>query len=78
MDDLDYFVANVVGVVGHGDAVIAIAGHADGEVHALQEALLVNAAEDEGAGSVPKYITKPKSDSNAADWPLWHAAILSH
>ena len=30
--------------------------------------------EDEDAGSVPKYITKPKSDSNAADWSLWHAA----
>ena len=35
-------------------------------------------AEDEDAGSVPKYITKPKSDSNAADWPLWHAATSSH
>ena len=27
-------------------------------------------AEDEGAGSVLKYMTKPESDSNAADWPL--------
>ena len=27
-------------------------------------------AEDEGAGSVLKYITKPESDSNAADWLL--------
>ena len=27
-------------------------------------------AEDEGAGSVLKYMTKPESDSNAADWLL--------
>ena len=27
-------------------------------------------AEDEGAGSVLKYMTKPEDDSNAADWPL--------
>ena len=26
--------------------------------------------EDEGAGSVLKYMTKPESDSNAADWLL--------
>ena len=47
LDNLDDLVADIVGVVGHGDAVVAIAGHADGEVHALQESLLVNAAEDE-------------------------------
>ena len=47
MDNLDDLVADIVGVVGYGDAVVAVAGHADGEVHALQEALLVNAAEDE-------------------------------
>ena len=29
-------------------------------------------AEDEGAGSVLKYMTKPESDSNEADWLLWH------
>ena len=34
-------------------------------------------AEDEGAGSVLKYMTKPKSDSYAADWPLWHADLLT-
>ncbi|MCI7167186.1 MAG: hypothetical protein MR980_00570 [Bacteroidales bacterium] len=34
-------------------------------------------AEDEGAGSVLKYMTKPESDSNAADWPLWHADLLT-
>ena len=27
-------------------------------------------AEDEDAGSVLKYMTKPESDSNAADWLL--------
>ena len=27
-------------------------------------------AEDEGAGSVLKYMTKPEDDSNVADWPL--------
>ena len=27
-------------------------------------------AEDEGAGCVLKYMTKPESDSNAADWLL--------
>ena len=27
-------------------------------------------AEDEGAGSVLKYMTKPESDSNEADWLL--------
>ena len=27
-------------------------------------------AEDEGAGSVLKYMTMPEDDSNAADWPL--------
>ena len=27
-------------------------------------------AEDEGAGSVLKYMTKPESDSNVADWLL--------
>lgn len=47
LDNFDYFVADVVGVVGYGNAVVAVAGHADGEVYALQEALLVNAAEDE-------------------------------
>ena len=31
-------------------------------------------AEDEGAGSVLKYMTKPESDSNEADWLLWHTA----
>ena len=57
MDNLDDLVADVVGVVGYGDAVVAVAGHADGEVHALQETLLVNAAEDkaglvEGLGTL--------------------------
>ena len=27
-------------------------------------------AEDEGAGGVLKYMTKPEDDRNAADWPL--------
>ncbi len=27
-------------------------------------------AEDEGAGGVLKYMTKPEDDSNAADWLL--------
>ena len=31
-------------------------------------------AEDECAGSVLKYMTKPESDSNEADWPLRHDA----
>ena len=31
--------------------------------------------EDEGVGSVLKYMTKPESDSNAADWLLWHTAL---
>ena len=31
-------------------------------------------AEDEGAGSVMKYMTKSESDSNEADWLLWHTA----
>lgn len=56
LDDLDYFVADVVGVVGYGDAVVAVAGHTDGEVYALQETLLVNAAEDE-AGLVKGFGT---------------------
>ena len=30
-------------------------------------------AKDEGAGSVLKYMTKPESDGNAADWPLSRA-----
>ena len=47
MDNLDDLVADIVGVVGHGDAVVAVAGHADGEVYALQETFLVDAAEDE-------------------------------
>ena len=34
-------------------------------------------AEDDGSGSVLKYMTKPKSDSYAADWPLWHADLLT-
>ena len=34
-------------------------------------------AEDEGAGSVLKYMTKPESDSNEADWLLWNTAWLS-
>ena len=33
--------------------------------------------EDEGAGSVVKYMTKPESDSNEADWLLWNTAWLS-
>ena len=56
LDNLDDLVADVVGVVGHGDAVVAVAGHADGEFHALQESLLVNAAEDE-AGFVEGFGT---------------------
>ena len=32
-------------------------------------------AEDEGAGSVLKYMTKPKTDSNEADWLLLHTAV---
>ena len=32
--------------------------------------------EDEGTGSVLKYMTKPESDSHAADCPLWHSALL--
>lgn len=56
MDNLDYFVADVVGVVGYGDAVVAVAGHADGKVYTLQEALLINAAEDE-AGFVEGFGT---------------------
>ena len=31
---------------------------------------MMQGAEDEGAGSVLKYMTKPEDDSNAADWPL--------
>ena len=34
------------------------------------EWLRCKAPKDEGAGSVLKYMTKPKSDSNAADWLL--------
>ena len=34
-------------------------------------------AEDEGAGSVLKYMTKPESDSNEADWLLWHTAGMN-
>ena len=30
----------------------------------------IQGAEDEGAGSVLKYMTKPESDSNEADWLL--------
>ena len=30
-------------------------------------------AEDEGAGSVQKYMTKPESDGNAVDWLLSRA-----
>ena len=56
LDNLNDFVADVVGVVGYGDAVVAISGHANGEVHALQKALLVNAAEDE-AGFVKGFGT---------------------
>ena len=33
--------------------------------------------EDEGAGSVLKYMTKPESDSNAADWLIMtHRLVL--
>ena len=32
--------------------------------------------EDEGAESVLKYMTKPESDSNEADWLLWHTALI--
>ena len=56
LDNLDDLVADIVGVVGHGDAVVAVAGHANGEVYALQEALLINAAEDE-AGLVKSFGT---------------------
>ena len=67
MDDLYYFVADIVGVVGHGDAVVAVSGHADGEVHALQEALLVNAAEDE-AGFVEGFGTlRTGADAHGGD-----------
>ena len=67
MDNLDYFVADIVGVVGYGDAVIAVAGHADGEIHALQEALLVNAAEDE-ACLVERFGTlRAGADANGGD-----------
>ena len=31
-------------------------------------------AEDEAAGSVLKYMSKPESDSNEADWLLCHTA----
>ena len=31
--------------------------------------------EDEGAGSVLKYMTKPESDSNEADWLLRHTEV---
>ena len=30
-------------------------------------------AEEKGAGSVRKYMTKPEPDGNAADWPLSRA-----
>ena len=34
-------------------------------------------SEDEGAGSVLKYMTKPESDSNAADWLIMtHRLVL--
>ena len=32
-------------------------------------------AEDEGAGSVQKYMTKPEPDGNAADWLLSRADL---
>ena len=32
-------------------------------------------AENEGAGSVLKYMNKPESDSNEADWLLWYTAL---
>ena len=50
LDDADYFGAYVfVRVVGHGDAGVAGADERDGHFHALQEAFLVDAAEDEAA-----------------------------
>ena len=33
----------------------------------------IQGAEDEGAGSVQKYMTKPEPDGNAADWLLSRA-----
>ena len=33
----------------------------------------IQGAKDEGAGSVRKYMTKPESDGNAADWLLSRA-----
>ena len=38
------------------------------------EWLRCKAPKDEGAGSVLKYMTKPKSDNNEADWLLLHTA----
>jgi len=50
LDDADYFGAYVfVRVVGHGDAGVAGADEHNGYVDALQEAFLVDAAEDEAA-----------------------------
>ena len=35
----------------------------------------IQGAKDEGAGSVLKYMTKPESDGNAADWLLSRADL---
>ena len=67
LDNLDDFVADIVGIVGHGDAVVAIAGHADGEVHALQESLLVNAAEDEACLVEGFGTLRAGADANGGD-----------
>ena len=46
----------------------AIPGRCPGVRHVRM--VKMQGAEDEGAGSVLKYMTKPESDSNTADWPL--------
>ena len=43
LDDLDYLVAYLVGIVWHRNAVVAIGCHADSKVNGLEEALFVNA-----------------------------------
>ena len=50
LDDADDLCRDVlIDVVGHGDAGVAVADEGDGNVYALQEALCIDAREDEAA-----------------------------
>lgn len=47
LDDFHHLVADIIGIVGHGDAMVTVFGHLHSEVNRLEQTLGVDTTQDE-------------------------------